>query len=67
MKKKQQEKGSFIVRVKRTITVDIECENCTEQEARDNPHNYAVNEEEHYVDDEQIVSVHPVEPEGDDE
>lgn len=43
---KKGEKGEWIVRMKCEVTKEVVCENCTEQEAREEPWEHAISEEE---------------------
>ncbi len=38
-------KGSWVVRMEVTKTIDVVCENCTEDEARENPWEHVVGDE----------------------
>lgn len=40
-----KEKGSWIVRMEREIVVEIICDDCTEEEARNNPFDHSDGEE----------------------
>lgn len=44
MGKQKPKVGSWIVRVKCTVTKEVTCDNCTEEEARNDPWGYATNE-----------------------
>lgn len=39
---KKPKKGSWIVRARREIEVELVCEDCTEEEARSDPYSYLV-------------------------
>jgi hypothetical protein len=39
-------RNRWIVTMKCTVTKSVACENCTEEEARNNPFDFAVNEQE---------------------
>ncbi len=45
-KKTKPAKGSWIVRMQCVVTKDVYCENCTEEQARSNPFDYASDERE---------------------
>lgn len=51
--------GSWIVRMRRTVLTDVVCEDCTKDEARDNPFDYASDELEIDQEDYEVLSVKP--------
>jgi len=53
----EPKKGSWIVRMKVTGTHIVTCDNCTEDEARENPYLYAVDEQDVETSDWEIISV----------
>lgn len=53
----KKHKGNWIVRVRATVTKDVYCEDCTEDEARSDPFNHAENEEEVEQVDWSVVDV----------
>jgi hypothetical protein len=56
---KRKDKGSWIVTMRCTVTKEVVCENCTEEEARDNPFEHAVSEEEMGQEDWEVTHVEP--------
>ena len=62
MSKKKQEKGSWIVRLKATVTKEVYCNDCTEEEARESPYDFAStyrNEVEIDCEGYEVISVEP--------
>lgn len=57
-KERRSRKGSWTVRVKREVVVEIYCENCTAKEARENPHEFAVDEKKKMTLREDIEDVY---------
>lgn len=61
-KKPREPKGSWIVRMRRTITSEIVCDNCTEEQARSSPYTFAdAHQDETEIDchDFDVLSVEP--------
>lgn len=52
-------KGNWVVRVRCTVIKAIRCEDCTEDEAREDPFDHAVDETEVSQEDWEIESVEP--------
>ena len=52
-------KGSWIVRMKCEVDKEVVCNDCTEEQARENPWDYAVDEREVGQTDCKIESVKP--------
>jgi hypothetical protein len=50
-------KSSWIVRVRKTVKTELICENCTEEQAKDNPYEYLVDEMEQDTEDYEVLSV----------
>lgn len=46
MGKKKSKVGSWIVRMKCEVTKEVTCDNCTEEEARNDPWEHATDEHE---------------------
>lgn len=46
MSKKKAEKTNWIVRMTRTVTTDVYCDDCTEEQARNDPFEYSTDEVE---------------------
>jgi len=59
MAKAKEGKGSWIVTIHATVTKKVVCENCTEAQARNDPFEFAVDENEVEQDDWEIVRVEP--------
>jgi hypothetical protein len=56
---KRKQKGSWVVRVKATVIKDVVVEGCTEDEARENPWEHAIEETEVEQTDWEVRSVEP--------
>ena len=54
-----KKKGSWIVRVEVTGDRELVCDNCTEEQARDDPYNHVVSEKDYGVTDYRVISVNP--------
>lgn len=58
-RKKEPECRSWIVRAECHVTKEIICEDCTEEQARNDPFEHAVDENEIHGDTVRVVSVEP--------
>jgi hypothetical protein len=56
---KRKDKGSWLVTMRCTVTKEVVCENCTEEEARANPWDHAISEEEMGQEDWEVKDVKP--------
>lgn len=56
---KRKPKGSWIVRVKVVSIRELVCDDCTEEQARDNPYDHAVSDDEVHQEDWQIQDIKP--------
>jgi len=52
-------KGSWIVRMRCTVDKTVVCDNCTEQQAQEDPWHYAVDEQETAMPDWEVRDVEP--------
>lgn len=52
-------KGAWIVKMRCTITKSVYCVDCTEEEARTNPFDHAIEETETGQEDYEVQSVEP--------
>ena len=50
-------KGSWVVQMKCTVTKTVVCEDCTEEDARTDPFEYAIDEQETSQIDYEVTSV----------
>ncbi len=58
-KKKEVECRSWVVKATCTIEKEIVCEDCTEEQARSDPFEFAVDEQEIGQDDYKVTDVKP--------
>lgn len=59
MARKKPPKGSWIVRMRATVTKEVVCDGCTEEEATNNPWDYASDEREVECVDYDVTDVRP--------
>lgn len=50
-------KGSWVVKLRETILKEVICENCTEQEAQDDPHRHSVDSRELSLEDWEVLRI----------
>lgn len=50
-------KSNWLVRVEKTVIVDVLCVNCTREEARENPFAFAIDEQDCELTDWEVLSV----------
>lgn len=55
----KDEKKNWVVTIRATVTKEIFCDNCTEQQARENPFNHATDERETSQTDWEFESLTP--------
>lgn len=52
-------RGSWLVTLRATVTKTVVCEDCTEEQAREQPYEHAVDETEQDQADYEVLSVEP--------
>jgi hypothetical protein len=57
----KKHKGNWLVRIKASVDKEIYCEDCTQEEAENDPFEYAVDERELSQDDFEVIGVESTE------